>query len=337
MKENFGSGKFRRKKNKFAQISNIALQDNGLSLKAKGLYSLIQSMITMPDADLRIWKIRVKCKEGEKSFSSAWKELKDAGYLKQYRIPDGKKGAFRYEYDLLEEPDLTTSATINLNKYGEISSIDAAGDHIPQNGGDGESAATDQLPDHVPQNGGYGENSKIASDHSPQNGGGGQPEEKDPDHTPHFGPYAKSTLCFSDPVQKGGDNSNTLFNNTRIDNIKSISQSSSDGRTDEIRDRLKNQIDYSYFEVNRPEDLQIINTLIDCMAEMLANPTTKINGVEQSRQCLAEYINQVDSTTITEFMEDMRGKVSGVKNISAYLRSCLINFIRDQNLILMTV
>ena len=40
----------------------------------------------------------------EKSFENAWKELKDAGYLIQYRL-QGNKGCFYYEYELLDEPN----------------------------------------------------------------------------------------------------------------------------------------------------------------------------------------------------------------------------------------
>ncbi|MBO3338971.1 RNA replicase, partial [Clostridium perfringens] len=37
------SGQFRKKKIHFTQVSNMALRDPALSLKAKGLYSLINS------------------------------------------------------------------------------------------------------------------------------------------------------------------------------------------------------------------------------------------------------------------------------------------------------
>ena len=45
--ENIKNGAFKRKKINFTQVSNIALRDKKLSLKAKGLYSLIQSFITI--------------------------------------------------------------------------------------------------------------------------------------------------------------------------------------------------------------------------------------------------------------------------------------------------
>ena len=50
MKNN--NGKFRKKKIYFTQVSNYALRDKYLSFSAKGLYSLIQSYITIPDFDL---------------------------------------------------------------------------------------------------------------------------------------------------------------------------------------------------------------------------------------------------------------------------------------------
>ena len=169
------NGAFRRKRVNFAQVSNSALHDANLSLKAKGLYSLIQSLITLPDEDLRIWKIQKRCKEGDKAFEAAWKELKDVGYLKQYRMPGSKRGQFDYQYDLLDQPDLSTPAIINLNKFGESvhpkgNSDDEESDHHPQKGVDGEaedSDASEKDSDHYPQNGGNGESRGISSDHTP--------------------------------------------------------------------------------------------------------------------------------------------------------------------------
>ncbi len=114
------NGKFRHRKVKFAQISNSALQDARLSLKAKGLYSLIQSYITMPNYDLYKWSLIKQCREGEKAFNTAWKELKDAGYLKQYRMPSGKNDTFEYEYELLDEADENTPSLFAYPPKGGI-------------------------------------------------------------------------------------------------------------------------------------------------------------------------------------------------------------------------
>lgn len=113
------NGTFRRKSMPFAQVSNTVLRDAGLSLKAKGLYSLIQSYITIPDFVLSKRHLISMCMEGERAFDSTWKELQNKGYLKQYRIPKGKRNSFVYEYELLDVADLTTPAWVILNKRGE--------------------------------------------------------------------------------------------------------------------------------------------------------------------------------------------------------------------------
>lgn len=95
------NGVIKGRKVYFAQVSNEALRDNKLSLKAKGLYALIQSYITIENFTLYKNTLKKQCQEKEKSFESAWKELKDKGYLIQYKLQDGK-GNFFYEYELLD-------------------------------------------------------------------------------------------------------------------------------------------------------------------------------------------------------------------------------------------
>lgn len=75
------------KNNSFCSVPNSVAQDNNLSLEAIGLYSLIKSCIEDPKFDFDHFKpaLKAKCKDGDKSFDSAWKELKRAGYLKRGR------------------------------------------------------------------------------------------------------------------------------------------------------------------------------------------------------------------------------------------------------------
>ncbi|EJO5349326.1 DnaD domain protein [Clostridium botulinum] len=117
------NGRFKKKKVYFTQVSNSALRDNTISLKAKGLYSLIQSYITMEDFTLYKNYLKKQCKEGEKAFESAWKELKDNGYLIQYRFQDNtidennkKKMTFYYEYELLDTKDIELAKKIHSSQ-----------------------------------------------------------------------------------------------------------------------------------------------------------------------------------------------------------------------------
>lgn len=97
------TGAFKHKRIYFSQVSNTALRDTNMSLKAKGLYSLIQSYITIEDFTLYKTTLQKMCKEGRDGFNSAWNELKKCGYLVQYKYKD-KSGAFYYEYELLDAP-----------------------------------------------------------------------------------------------------------------------------------------------------------------------------------------------------------------------------------------
>lgn len=99
------SGAFRKKKVYFTQVSNNALRDKELSLKAKGLYSLIQSFLTIENFTLYKNNLRKYCDEGDIAFESTWKEIKKAGYLIQYRLQNAKKH-FYYEYELLDIKDI---------------------------------------------------------------------------------------------------------------------------------------------------------------------------------------------------------------------------------------
>lgn len=95
------TGKFRRRETPFTQISNSLLRDNTISLKAKGLYSLIASYLSIPDFVLYKSSLRKNCSEGRDSFDKAWNELKNAGYLIQHKTQNNL-GQWEYEYDLLD-------------------------------------------------------------------------------------------------------------------------------------------------------------------------------------------------------------------------------------------
>lgn len=122
------SGAFRKKKVYFSQVSNSALRDEKLSLKAKGLYALIQSYITLEDFTLYKSTLKQQCLDKEKSFENTWKELKEAGYLIQYRL-QGDKGFFYYEYELLDEAnkDLANEVHATQNRKSESEK-----NHIPK-------------------------------------------------------------------------------------------------------------------------------------------------------------------------------------------------------------
>ena len=89
----------------YTVMSNYHLRDKTLSLKAKGLLSV---MLALPeDWDYSIGGLVAICKENETAVTSALDELKKAGYLKVTKLmpnqTESKK--IEYIYDIYEQPN----------------------------------------------------------------------------------------------------------------------------------------------------------------------------------------------------------------------------------------
>ena len=110
------SGKFvSKQRSNFSMVGNTILRDDRMSLKAKGLYALIQSYITTPNFTLYKGFLENKCKEGKKAFDAGWKELKKSGYLIQHK-KKGENSKFYYEYELVEDPFFNNVGYIYIMK-----------------------------------------------------------------------------------------------------------------------------------------------------------------------------------------------------------------------------
>lgn len=113
------TGRIKRKRGSFTVVSNQAMRDKTLSLKAKGLYSLIQSYIDMESIGFVVYKTYLQnicCSDGRDSFNSAWNELIKAGYLEVSKKRT-EKGTYAYEYTIIDDP--STQSPENLPKRQE--------------------------------------------------------------------------------------------------------------------------------------------------------------------------------------------------------------------------
>ena len=94
---------FRVEKNRgYTVMSNHHLRNAGLSLKSKGLLSM---MLSLPED----WNYTTRglakiCKEGTDSIGSALKELEQAGYIVRNRLRDSKGKIVDVEYVIYETP-----------------------------------------------------------------------------------------------------------------------------------------------------------------------------------------------------------------------------------------
>ena len=88
----------------YTVLSNHHLKNKNLSLKAKGLLSV---MLSLPDDwDYSINGLSFICKENETAITSALDELKENGYLVVTKLMPNQTSSGRYEYlyDIYEQP-----------------------------------------------------------------------------------------------------------------------------------------------------------------------------------------------------------------------------------------
>ena len=86
----------------YTVMANHHLRNTALSLKAKGLLSL---MLSLPENwDYTTKGLACICKDGVDSICSTVKELEDNGYIIRHRIRNGKGQLTTVEYTILEQP-----------------------------------------------------------------------------------------------------------------------------------------------------------------------------------------------------------------------------------------
>ena len=86
----------------YTVMANHHLRNKALSLKAKGLLSL---MLSLPDDwDYTTKGLAMICKDGVDSICSTVRELESAGYIQRRRIRDGHGRLAEIEYTILEHP-----------------------------------------------------------------------------------------------------------------------------------------------------------------------------------------------------------------------------------------
>ena len=95
---------FRVNRNKnYTHMANYHFRERGMSLKAKGLLSL---MLSLPEEwDYSIRGLAALSKDGKDSVMNTLAELEGFGYLKRTKTIDGNGRFSGYDYDIFEKPE----------------------------------------------------------------------------------------------------------------------------------------------------------------------------------------------------------------------------------------
>lgn len=102
------------KSKNFTVMSNHHFRERKMSLKAKGLLSL---MLSLPDDwDYSVAGLTTLSKDGKDSVMSALSELEKFGYLRRTKITNSKGQFAGVEYDIFEAPQLDSPVSGNSHK-----------------------------------------------------------------------------------------------------------------------------------------------------------------------------------------------------------------------------
>lgn len=307
-------GFFRSKKG-FTVVQNEITRDVKISLKAKGLYLVIQAYISMPDKKWTKEDFRNLTKEGKKAFDSAWKELKDFGYLKVHFMPDN--GKWKTEYELLDEPDLGPH-TLYHNSEGEVSS-----DNLTRAE---KKRQTQSVTD---------EHSSFQSDNADED-----TEIGDSDRYPLFGTNGNSDRY--PPFGSNGNGSNAYGSNANGGNNNKDYNINPDIKTgilnpnlnpyqdqEVIREDYSMEFIVQHYELEaryipRGKEKQF-NTVKDVLYDVLntGKPIIRVMGEDKPAAVVKSRLLKLDRLDIDYAIEQYQKQVTKVHNHKAYMLTVL--------------
>ena len=306
----------------FTVMSNYHLQDKNLSLKAKGLLSM---MLSLPDG----WHYNVRglaaiCKEGVSSISSTIRELDACGYIRRHQpIVDGKFQEI--EYIIYETPQAR-----KLSDEEDAS----------RNADDSSTGGADSVSSNDPE------------PHTDMTCSGNSCTEIPCTENPHTGnPYTENPNTQNQHAYKRTKQEKTKKQNTHVNNYPSINQARKgegmmelpDKAQEELLERIeaqrltgdfelyremvKENIDFDSLCIRKPYDRETLEGIVEIIVEVLCSkaPYTRINGQDFPTEVVKSRFMKLDSSHIDYVMTALSANTTRVRNIKAYLLSTLYN------------
>ena len=277
----------------YTVMSNHHLRDKSLSLKAKGLLSL---MLSLPEE----WDYTTKglariCKDGVDSICAGVRELEEHGYVIRQRVrnPNGQLGAI--EYTILEQPrppEPKIEYTI--------------------------------LEQPRPPEPGKPERENPVLDN---------PEQASPVlEEPEQGNPAQLNTNRSSKEKSKKDPSSTEGSNPVLSSPKAPRGSDGKGR-DRMREResyrelILENIEYDILTQNHPYDRDRLDELVELMVDTVCSrrETIRIAGDDYPAEVVKSRFLKLDSSHIEYVLDRMRDNTTYVRNIKKYLLAALYN------------
>lgn len=316
----------------FSVMSNYHLRDKNLSLKAKGLLSM---MLSLPDG----WHYTIRglasiCKEGVESISSGIRELEKCGYVRRHQPNiDGKFQEI--EYVIYEMPQNEAASISEKKTPGKGSSEkgtvpEASGSQAP---GQGTSSPDISLlhPD-----------TEIAFP-CPADTGTAYPEtphtERPYTGNPHTErPTPENPDALYNTERSSTERSNTDFINypsinpegmdrTEKDLLRQLGAQKATGEYETYCAIIKENISFDILCLDHPGEREMLEGIVELLAETVCSKSAYIHiaGQELPREVVRSRFLKLDKSHIEYILTSFSKNTVKVRNMKAYLLASLYN------------
>ena len=303
---------FRVEKTKnYTVMSNYHLRDKSLSLKAKGLLSL---MLSLPDDwDYTIKGLAQICKDGVDSIRSAVHELEQHGYVSRRRIRNEKGQVGDIEYTIRERP-----------RTAPDSPPSGPENHKPGKSDEDDTYWEDPEPENTMQESPEPEN--PAQDTS-------APEWEDP-CSAH---PAWENLTQDFPAQLNTKGSSKEKLNTDPSNSLRFIQKDPEAKEPKrkitlqtmnaYRNIIRENIGYEYLLEEAPEDRDRLDEIVELMTETVCSQKEqiRIGGNDMPAETVKSRFLKLDGEHISFVLDCLERNTTQIRNIRQYLLTTLYN------------
>lgn len=273
----------------YTVMANYHLRDTSLSLKAKGLLSL---MLSLPEGwDYTTKGLACICKDGVDSICSTIKELENAGYVQRRRLRNELGHLTEVEYTILEKP-IRPASSENPPKKGTKPKREKPVLDYPVLDDPGQASPEQAIPEQE------------------------EPEQEN---------LAQLNIQESITEKSITDLSSkdSFFPSTEAVPVNR-QVPLTDGRTE--RERIREQIEYKIMRDRYGQEQ--IDELVEIMLEVAMNrsPTIRIGReAEYATAYVQDRFSRITSMHIERVCDGIRDNHTQVRNTKAYLLAALFN------------
>ena len=286
----------------YTVMSNHHLKNRSLSLKAKGLLSV---MLSLPDEwDYTLRGLAAISKEGVDAIREAIRELEDAGYIVRSRGRNEKGQLSGTEYVIYEYPQQSADAPV-LDIPTQEKSVVA---DKPKE----ELKATKALD--------FNTSKTISESYEASDSSGKTPMWENPTQL-----NTKRSKTNSEKKQQ-----TTSSLPLSIPSPSLPAQTEGGMEEDQVRkyrNQVKRNIDYFEISEDYSANLEQLDEIVDLMVETLCStrPTLSVAGDNLPASLVKERLLKINCMHIQYVMDSLKSNTTPVRNIKRYLLTVLFN------------